>query len=141
MSDKFVFSCFPLCFACLCVVLKHCTQMFSSQIYALGLVTASCFLVVALVDIHSLVKTILCVCVFAAASEHASLRCAQKSSAVARNCQHQSDRGSRPAAHGCQWPQRPLCQIQDGPPEVQEQGNLGTCHLTAEPCSLIVRFN
>lgn len=64
----------------------------------------------------------MCVHLPATVSEHASVRCAQKSPAVARYSQHQSDRGSRPAAHGCQRPQRPLCQIQNGAPEVQEQG-------------------
>lgn len=63
-----------------------------------------------------------CVCVLAAVSKYASVRCAQKSSAMARYCQHQSHRRSRPPAYGYQWPERPLCQIQDGAPEVQEQG-------------------
>lgn len=66
------------------------------------------------------VNVSLCVC--AAVSEYASVRCAQKSPAVARYSQHQSDRRSQPPAHGRQRPQRPLRQIQNGAPEVQEQG-------------------
>ncbi len=69
------------------------------------------------------------VCVPAAVSEYASVRCAQKSPAVARHSQHQSHRGSRPSANGQQRPQRPLCQIQDGTPEVQEQGKHGFLNL------------
>lgn len=82
MSDKFVFSCFCLCFACLCVVLKHFTQMYVSQIYALGLVKASCFLVFTLMEMHSLVEMLLCVCVCVCCSIRAcvSQMCTEKPS-------------------------------------------------------------
>lgn len=71
--------------------------------------------------------------VLAAVSEHASVRRAQEISAVARHSQHQSDRRAPPPAHGRQRPQRPLRQIPDGAPEVQEQGSPasgGACGCT-----------
>lgn len=77
-------------------------------------------------------------CVSAAVPKYASVRRAQKSSAVAGDRQHQPDRGLRPTADGRQRPQRPLRQVQDGPPEVQEQGTVAfvvlfVVELVAEP--------
>lgn len=60
--------------------------------------------------------------VSATVPEHAPVRCAQEGPAVARYSQHQSHRRPQSPTDGRQRPQRPLRQIQDGTPEVQEQG-------------------
>lgn len=64
-----------------------------------------------------------------AAAVDAPFRAAPEGPAVERDCQHRPHWRSEPDPNGSQRPERSVCQVQTGKPEIQEQGEFSWCFI------------